>query len=267
MTSALRILRPVPASNPMPDPPPLDSSQSGPSPAELSQSEDVELVGRTLGGEQSAFEALVVKYQARLFGLARQYTRSAVEVEDLVQDTFLKAYSKLETYRAESSFSTWLMRIAVNSALDLRKRFARSPVTSVEDPEESLGSELCGPRTGGFPAPDEGLNRSELATITEQTLDQLPDAFRTVLVLREFEELSYVEIAELLEISIGTVESRLFRARARFRDALSEIQPELFEELGGNQTTPRKRRRLGGPGAAGKRTKKKSARRPGGDQP
>ncbi len=220
----------------------------GPDPSQL---QDVELVRRTLDGEQAAFEQLVAKYQARLFGLVRQYTRSSVEVEDLVQDTFLKAYSKLETYRAESAFSTWLTRIAVNSSLDLRKRLSRNPVTSVEDPEEFLGSENSGAPKGGFPAPDEQLTRSEMAAITASALDQLPDAFRTVLVLREFEELSYVEIAELLEISIGTVESRLFRARARFRDALCELHPEVFEELGGHQNGPRKRRRLGGGGAGG----------------
>lgn len=271
MSSALRLVRPDPGPTPMPEPPPTDSSLPEDSDretaAERSQAEDVELVARTLRGEQVAFESLVEKYQSRLFGLARQYTRSTVEVEDLVQDTFLKAYSKLETYRAESSFSTWLMRIAVNSSLDLRKRFSRSPVTSVEDPEELLGAETTGPRAGGFPAPDEGLTRAELAAVTEQALSQLPDAFRTVLVLREFEELSYVEIAEMLEISIGTVESRLFRARARFRDALCEIQPELFDELGGNERGPRKRRRLGGPGSGTKSAKKSaSKRRKGGSQ-
>lgn len=229
-----------------------------------SQVEDVGLVSRTLEGDQAAFEALVAKYSGRLFGVARQYTRSTAEVEDLVQDTFLKAYTKLETYRAESSFSTWLMRIAVNSALDLRKRCSRSPVASVEDPEELLGAETSGPRAGGFPAPDEGLTRAEMAEVTEAALEKLPDAFRTVLVLREFEELSYVEIAEMLEISIGTVESRLFRARARFREALCELQPELFEELGGNQKGPRKRRRLGGSVTPSASKSKKSRRREGG---
>ena len=218
-----------------------------PTPAELAQAEDAGLVERTLAGDQGAFEALVGKYQVRLFGLARQYTRNAAEVEDLVQDTFLKAYSKLGTYRAESAFSTWLLRIAVNTALDFRKRLSRSPVASVEDPEEFAGGETSRP-SGGFPAPDEGLSRKELAAITEDALAKVPDTFRTVLVLREFEELSYVEIAELLEISIGTVESRLFRARAKFREALAESQPELFRELGGLSKGPRKRRRLGGRG-------------------
>jgi RNA polymerase sigma-70 factor (ECF subfamily) len=183
--------------------------------------DDADLVRATLEGDLSGFEVLVERHQARLFGLVGYYTRNRAEVEDIVQEAFLKAYSKLDTFQLQASFSTWLHRIAVNTALDLLKRRGRSPVAAVEDPE------LVAPEGhGSIPAPSSGLEREEIAEITRRTLEELPEIFRTVLVLREFEERSYIEIAEILDISIGTVESRLFRARARFKDALQRLFPE-----------------------------------------
>lgn len=180
------------------------------------------LVAETLAGSQVAFQLLVERYQGRVFALVRHYAIHAVELEDIVQDTFVKAYQKLGTYRSESAFSTWLFRIAINTALDLRKRAGRNPVETVEDPE------LCGgPARGpGLAAPEARLETQEIAEITHRCLDEMPDLFRTVLVMREFEELGYQEIADVLGISIGTVESRLFRARARFREALVRLFPE-----------------------------------------
>lgn len=189
--------------------------------------EDVQLVEEVLGGNQLSFQLLVERYQDRIFALSRHYTKSAVEVEDIVQDTFLKAYRRLETFQRQSSFSTWLYRIAVNTALDFLKRTGRSPVHAVEDPELTA-SPIRGQAGSGvaIAAPDAGLKREELARITQRVLEELPDIFRTVLVLREFEDLSYQEMADVLGISIGTVESRLFRARARFKDALIRLHPE-----------------------------------------
>ena len=185
---------------------------------------DADLVRATLDGDSRGFEALVERHQGRLFALVGHYTRVQVEVEDIVQEAFLKAFAKLETFQLQATFSTWLHRIAVNTALDLLKRRGRSPVTAVEDPELVAG----GPRErgGDVPAPGAELEREEVAQITRRVLEELPEIFRTVLVLREFEERSYLEIAELLDVSIGTVESRLFRARARFKEALRRLYPE-----------------------------------------
>ena len=97
--------------------------------------EDTFLVQETLDGNQLSFQLLVERYQDRIFGIVRHYTKSAVEVEDIVQDTFLKVFRKLETFQHQSSFSTWLHRIAVNTALDFLKRSGRNPVRTVEDPE------------------------------------------------------------------------------------------------------------------------------------
>lgn len=190
--------------------------------------EDAELVEEALGGNPLSFQLLIERYQDRLFALARHYTKSAVEVEDIVQDTFLKTFRRLETFQRQSSFSTWLYRIAVNTALDFLKRKGRSPVAAVEDPELSAAPVRAQAGSGvAVSAPDAAMRREEIARITREVLDELPEIFRTVLVLREFEGRSYLEMAEILGISIGTVESRLFRARARFKEAMIRLHPEF----------------------------------------
>lgn len=190
--------------------------------------EDDQLVEEALGGNALSFQLLVERYQERIFALARHYTKSAVEVEDIAQDTFLKAYRRLDSFQRQSSFSTWLYRIAVNTALDFLKRSGRSPVQAVEDPELSAAPVRALAGSGAtLSTPDANLRREELARITRRVLEELPEIFRTVLVLREFEDMPYQEMAEVLGISIGTVESRLFRARARFKEALLRLHPEF----------------------------------------
>lgn len=190
--------------------------------------EDTQLVEEALGGNQLSFQLLIERYQERIFALVRHYTKSAVEVEDIVQDTFLKVYRRLETFQRQSSFSTWLYRIAVNTALDFLKRVGRSPVQAVEDPELSASPVRAHAGSGvAIAGPDARLRREEIARITAEVLAELPEIFRTVLVLREFEDLSYQQMADVLGISIGTVESRLFRARARFKEAMIRLHPEF----------------------------------------
>lgn len=184
--------------------------------------DDVDLVQETLAGNQASFQLLVERYQSRMFALTRHYTKNAVEIEDLVQESFLKAFTRLDTFQHQSSFYTWLYRIATNTILDWMKRRGRSPVTTVEDPELLAGTSKL-----RIAAPDAQMERNETARITHEVLEHLPDIFRQVLVMREFEEMAYQDIAEALGISIGTVESRLFRARARFKDKLLQLHPEF----------------------------------------
>lgn len=210
--------------------------------------DDSHLVSATLEGHSEAFEVLVERYQRRLFGLVRNYTRNAAEVEDIVQDTFLKAFSRLETFQQNSAFYTWLYRIGVNTILDVMKRRGRNPVTAVEDPE------LIG-RTGTGASdatqqrlsirPDARLEREEVGAITRSVMDELPEIFRTVLVMRELEQMAYQDIADTLEISIGTVESRLFRARARFKQKLLQLHPEFAagQEAEARESTRAERQR------------------------
>ncbi len=189
------------------------------------QVDDSALVEQSLAGDQLAFQRLVERHQSRLFSLVRHYTHSAVEIEDLVQETLLKAYARLTSFQSQSSFYTWLYRIATNTILDWLKRQGRNPVQAVEDIEVSMPAS---PRA--VMRPDARLAQEEIARITQEILAELPEIFRTVLVLREFEDLAYQEIADVLGISIGTVESRLFRARARFKDRLLQRYPEFAQE-------------------------------------
>lgn len=186
--------------------------------------DDGELVRRTLAGEREAFQELVERHQDRLFGLVRHYTRNPVEIEDIVQETFLKAYTRLPSFRQDGCFYTWVYRIAVNTTLDLFKRQSRSPVQAVEDPEV-----VAMPPERSLMRPEASLAQAEIAEVTRAVLAELPEIFRTVLILREFEDQPYQTIADLLGISIGTVESRLFRARAKFKEKLLQRYPEYGE--------------------------------------
>jgi RNA polymerase sigma-70 factor (ECF subfamily) len=187
--------------------------------------DDTCLVEEALGGSQASFQLLVERYEQRIFNLIRHYTRNPVEIEDLAQETFLKAFRRLASFQRQSSFYTWLYRIAVNTILDSLKRRGRSPVQAVEDLEAVPAAP-----SAASPSPSATLEREEIARITQGVLEELPEIFRTVLVLREYEEMAYQDIADLLGISIGTVESRLFRARARFKERLLQKHPEFGNE-------------------------------------
>lgn len=186
------------------------------------ETSDRELIAAVLDGSEAAFGALVDRYKDRVFRLLGRYCRDSVECEDLAQDVFLKVFRKLHTFNHDSQFFTWLYRITVNAATDHLSRASSRRLRLVED-------------TGLFEHDDRDrenpttpLEQEELARVTRELVDQLPEKFRTILVLREFEGLSYTDIAEVLDIQLGTVESRLFRARQRFKDALIRQHPELL---------------------------------------
>lgn len=219
--------RPVPLVNapvglPVTKQPPAGIPTRGDRATEAGHEREVDdaLVVAVLGGDSRSFQLLVERHQERIFALVRHYA-SPTEVEDIVQETFLKAFRRLDSFQRQSSFSTWIYRIAVNSALDFLKRRGRSPVHTVEDPEIDAGP---APRVL---APDARLQREEIAAVTHKVLAAMPEIFRTVLVMREFEGRTYQDMADVLGLSIGTVESRLFRARARFRDLLIQRHPEF----------------------------------------
>lgn len=184
---------------------------------------DTELIAGALAGSESAFAGLVDRYRDRVFRLLGRYCRDQVECEDLAQDVFLKVFRKLHTFQGGSAFYTWLYRIAVNAATDHLSKASSRRLRLVED-DASL--DTGGDRDEQNPAAP--LMTAELAKVTREIVDSLPEKFRTILVLREFEDLSYTEIAEVLQIQLGTVESRLFRARQRFKDALERLHPELL---------------------------------------
>lgn len=186
------------------------------------ETSDQDLIAAALDGSEAAFGALVDRYKDRVFRLLGRYCRDAVEREDLAQEVFLKVFRKLHTFKHDSQFFTWVYRITVNAASDHLSRASTRRLRLVEDAEVFHRADDYGEH------PAAPLEAAEVAAITRAVVDQLPEKFRTILVLREFEGLAYNEIAEVLGCQLGTVESRLFRARKRFKDAMSQQHPELL---------------------------------------
>lgn len=192
------------------------------------ETSDQELIAAILDGSEPAFGALIDRYKDRVFRLLGRYCRDAIECEDLAQEVFLKVFRKLDTFQHESAFFTWLYRITVNAATDYLSRASRRRLRLVEeDAVLDEGARLHGGMDVEGQSPAAPLLRDELALVTRQIVDKLPEKYRTILVLREFEDLSYNEIAEVLQCNLGTVESRLFRARQRFKEQLERCHPEL----------------------------------------
>lgn len=201
----------------------------------LDDTPDNELITAILGGNESAFAQLVDRYKDRVYRLLGRYCRDAVECEDLLQEVFLKVFRKLHTFQRESAFFTWLYRIAVNAATDHLSRASHRRLRLVDD---DAVLDAGSARADGND-PTAPLMAAELAAVTRQLVESLPEKFRTILVLREFEDLSYTEIAAVLQIQLGTVESRLFRARQRFKEALERLHPELLPTAAGGPNSAR----------------------------
>ena len=186
-------------------------------------SDELALVQAAKGGDVSAFEELVRRYDRNVFRIAQHITQNREDAEDVVQDAFLKAYSNLHQFQGQSKFYTWLVRIAVNEALmRLRRRRPERMVSLDEDvktEEDSLPREVA----DWTPNPEQQYNQAELREILTRTIQGLPASFRTVFVLRDVEGLSTEETAEALDLSIPAVKSRLLRARLQLRERLGRF--------------------------------------------
>ncbi len=185
---------------------------------------DQQLVERAQRGDKRAFELLVMKYQRRLARLLSRMVRDAAEIEDITQESFIKAYRALPQFRGDSAFYTWLYRIAVNTAKNyLVAKGRRAPTTTEFDSEEAEGFE-DGDLLRDIATPDAELHTKQVARAVNEAVDTLPEELRTAITLREIEGLSYEEIAQMMNCPIGTVRSRIFRAR----EAIAEkIRPLL----------------------------------------
>lgn len=177
---------------------------------------------------ESAFRMLTVRHQDRIHKLVAGYTKDALEAEDVTQEVFVKVFSKLEGFQGDSAFFTWLYRIAVNTAIDWTSKKKRRPV-HLSDDLTTLEGSASSAETRTPEAPDASMLLEERARVTREILEELSPQYKAVLVLREFEDLSYLAIAETLSCSLGTVESRLFRARAQFRGILERRHPEFLQ--------------------------------------
>ncbi|WP_048441204.1 RNA polymerase sigma factor RpoE [Caenimonas sp. SL110] len=201
-----------------------------PSPADT----DLMLVERTVAGDQRAFELLVLKYQRRIERLIGRMVRDSDLVEDIAQETFIRAYRALAQFRGEAQFYTWLYRIAVNTAKKALVDMKRDPTVSEsalrggsgddEDETSAVENELTTSET-----PETVLAAKEIANAVNAAMEALPEELRQAVTLREIEGLSYEEIAEVMDCPIGTVRSRIFRARESIS---AKVKPMLENQTG-----------------------------------
>ncbi|HLT63818.1 MAG TPA: RNA polymerase sigma factor RpoE [Pseudohongiella sp.] len=189
-----------------------------------SQDTDNQLVERVLKNDSRAFTLLVVRYQHKVLGLISRFVKDPHEAEDVTQEAFLKAYRALPSFRGDSAFYTWLYRIAVNTAKNyLVSRGRRPPSTDVDMDDAELVDDTSTLRD--VETPDATMEKEDLQRIINQAIEDLPEELRTAFTLREFSGLSYEDIMEIMDCPVGTVRSRIFRAREaidkRIREAMN----------------------------------------------
>ena len=188
---------------------------------------DQQLVQRAQRGDLRAFDLLVLKYQGRIGALVSRYVSDAGEVEDVTQEAFIKAYRALDKFRGDSAFYTWLYRIASNAAKNHLVAKGRRPGadTTIEDAEAFEQAGLISESS----TPEAVVMSEELAQVVTEAMNALPEELRAALTLRELEGLSYDDIAAVLECPVGTVRSRIFRARVAIDE---RVRQQMSEELG-----------------------------------
>jgi RNA polymerase sigma-70 factor, ECF subfamily len=184
---------------------------------------DRQLVERAQRGDKRAFELLVEKYQRKLARLLSRFIRDPAEVEDVTQEAFIKAYRALPAFRGDSAFYTWLYRIGINTAKNYLMALGRRAPTSTEvEADEAEGFEE-GEQLRDINTPESVLLSNEIAETVNSTIEALPEELRTAIQLREIEGMSYEDIAQVMNCPIGTVRSRIFRAREAIAEQLRPL--------------------------------------------
>lgn len=191
----------------------------------VADASDLALVRRVQKGDKSAFDALVLKYQHRVLKLVQRYVRDAQEAEDVTQEAFIKAYRALPNFRGDSAFFTWLYRIAINTAKNHLVALGRRPLEAdIEGPDgEPMALDEM---QADDETPEKILLVEEIKDTILATIESLPEDLRTAIMLREVEGLSYEEIAEAMDCPIGTVRSRIFRAREAIDTKLKPLMEQ-----------------------------------------
>lgn len=188
---------------------------------------DKQLVERVKRGDQRAYDMLVLKYQHRIFGLISRYVKDSDEIQDVAQEAFIKAYRALPKFRGESAFYTWLYRIAINTAKNyLVSRSRRPPSIDVDVGDAEFYDGADGLRDTDNP--ENVLFGNELKAVVDTAIQALPEDLRTALTLREFDGLSYEDIADVMDCPVGTVRSRIFRAR-------EAVDEKVKAQMGGSE--------------------------------
>ncbi|MGR8940237.1 MAG: RNA polymerase sigma factor RpoE [Gammaproteobacteria bacterium] len=183
---------------------------------------DEDLVLRVQQGDKSAYDLLVVKYQHKIVQLVNRYVKDPSEAQDVAQEAFIKAYRALGSFRGESAFYTWLYRIAINTAKNyLMSRSRRNVDMQVDVQDAEVYENL--PQLQGLDTPERELLNKEIAETIKSAIAKLPEEMRVAIMLREFEGMSYEEIAQAMDCPVGTVRSRIFRAREAIDNKLTPL--------------------------------------------
>jgi RNA polymerase sigma-70 factor (ECF subfamily) len=183
---------------------------------------DRQLVERVQRGDKRAYDVLVLKYQHKIVGLVSRYLRDQDEVQDVTQEAFIKAYRALPRFRGDSAFYTWLYRIAINTAKNHLVSRSRRPPSTDLDIDEGEFQENSG-LLGDIQNPENNLASDQLEAVVYKAIDDLAEDLKVAVTLREFEGLSYEEIAEIMECPVGTVRSRIFRAREAIEKKIDQF--------------------------------------------
>lgn len=191
---------------------------------QINHSEDLDqdLVRRVQQGDKSAFDLLVIKYQHRIVHLVNRYVKDPSEAQDVAQDTFIKAYRALGDFRGDSAFYTWLYRIAINTAKNYLLSRSRRHIDYEIDVQDAEQVENAA-QLKDMDTPDNLLMNEQIINVIKTAIERLPEEMRIAITLREFEGMSYEEIAEAMDCPIGTVRSRIFRAREAIDEKLKPL--------------------------------------------
>lgn len=188
--------------------------------------DDAELVRLVKNGQADAFAVLIGRYERQVYNLALRYSGDVTEAFDLAQEAFLRAHQALASFRGDARFSTWLYRIATNVCLDELRRRRNRPELTLDEPLLTSDGEAERQIADDSPGPEQRLEQSELAEVVQREIASLSEEYRAVIVLRDLQDLTYEEISDILGVSLGTVKSRLHRARALLRLRFEKL--ELF---------------------------------------
>ena len=187
------------------------------------EQQDQELVARVKRGDKSAFDLLVIKYQHKIVQLVNRYIKDPTEAQDLAQEAFIKAFKSIDGFRGESAFYTWLYRIAINTAKNELVAKSRKGSEYSTDTEEAENLLETTPAFQDLGTPESDLLNQEILAAIKRTIDNLPEEMRIAIMLCEFDGLSYEEIAKVMDCPIGTVRSRIFRAREAIDHVLNPL--------------------------------------------
>ena len=193
----------------------------------MTENMDVYLAGKAASGDADAFETLVLKYEKNIYYIALRMMPSAEDAKDVSQNVLIKIYNNLSNFKGDSLFSTWIYRITVNTCIDEIRKYKRKNEVSIDDEDKGVGRNI----QDSALSPEQNIIASEGLNAILETVKELPEEYSTVITLRDIQGFAYSEIADITECSLGTVKSRISRARGKLKELLLK-KGELYETDG-----------------------------------